>query len=364
MKIRRKFIHYKLSSILLIIGFAVSFICFFNCVNLYHLLTVKKREASQYQYKSQCEIYYSNQSGNVRLEDVFQIDQGNLVIDGLNLYRDNVNGMGLADVIVSQNEEFPYPVSEGKLPKSDADRKEPVIILGRNHKRDATYKDGNYYYTIEGMQYQVCAFLGSDKSDLFDGMLMVYYDSLPEVVKDKINADADMQMTFGSDMVNTTALMGDVRKQAKTLSDRIVVSPIDTGGMSMEVSGSGDADYYFIIFLFCMINVIIVSEYWIKSRFKEIAVRKIFGYTEKKISGVLYLDMMKNAICSIGVAVIIQFILQQCFEDYLLVYKSQFWYYMAYCVLFIVLFSAIIILYPLYLMRKETVLKKMISDCM
>lgn len=364
MKIRRKIIHYKLSSILMIMGFTISFICFFNCVNLYHLLSVKKQEENDYTYKSQSGLYGMKQEENIQIEDFLFSEQGNIVIKDYLLFRDMDSAMGLADIIMEQNEEFPYPVCEGELPKSEEEFDEPVIILGRGLKAETEYRDGNYYYYIEGQEYRVCAFLGSDKSDILDGVLMVYYDWLPEKTKAAINVENEYWMEIGSNKVNVNSLCGRLKENAKAISDEITIAIINDKPEVMGMAGVDERNQYLIIFIFCLFNVLIVSEYWIKSRLREIAIRKMFGYSEEKIYWTLYGDMIKNTAFSVGLSIIVQFVLKMCFEDYLLLYKSQFLYYMGYSVLFVVVLSAVMLLYPMYLIRKENILKKMISDCL
>ncbi len=362
LKIKRRVMHYKLSNLLLITGFVVSFICYVNCINLYHLKMTKEKENTKYQYVNQMVLFCSNQTDErFSLESVFEDLEGNLIVKELGMYRNAVTAEGITDVIVNQAEPLQYPVSEGELPVKDADITQPTIVLGREHKKDAVFMENAYYYEIEGIPFRVCAFIGSDSSDLFDYNVILYYRGMPEEIKHKIDFGEALQVVLGSNGADTYSVYEEMKKRAQSMDTHILVTAQNEKHLVMGQSESVDINYYFVIMLFCIVNSIIVSEYWIKRRYREIAIRQLLGYSDVKIFRLLLKDMIKNIICSMLAALLIQFLLYISFNDYIRLYASQIVYYVGYCILFIFILSLVMLIYPLFLLKKENILKQVIS---
>ena len=363
MKRYHNIIHYRLSSVLMIVGIVISFICFFNCINLYHLLETEKKDKNEYQYKSQMSMHYLNMGEEVILGDFLFSDKGIVRMQGVLLYRDKVDSLGSADVLLCQNEPFNYPVVEGRLPETDAEIIEPTVILGRKQLEDAVFEDGNYYFELEGVRCRVCAILGSESSGLFDYNVIVYYKGMEEALQDKVNKISDAEVLIESNQYEAQTICDMIYQQVREQTEEVMLS----AGSSIIIEGGqsagGDSDYYLIIFLFCFVNIVFVSEYWIKRRYREIAVRKIFGYSDKKIYILLYRDMVINVSIAVLIATVVQGILQCVFKEYLQLYKSQFGYYLGYSVGFVFLISALIMIYPFWQIRKDDVLKQMIAKC-
>lgn len=362
MKRYHNLVHYHLSSTLMIIGIAISFICFFNCVNLYHLLAMERKEEREYQYHSQMSMQYLNMGEDVILGDFLISDKGILRMRDVLLFRDQVDAPGLTDILLCQNEPLNYPVLEGKLPETDEDITEPTVILGHKQLENAVLENGNYYYELEGIRCRVCAVLGSENSQLFDYNIILYYKGMEETLHSVVDRVSTADIMIESNLNQAETVFETLMRQVNENTKHIMVSG-NSSAMVAERGVAEDSSYYLVIFLFCFVNIVFVSEYWIRRRFREIAVRKIFGYSDRKIYGLLYRDMVINVSIAVLIAVVVQISLQYFFDEYLALYKSQFGYYLGYSILFVFLISALIMIYPFRLLRKENVLKQMISKC-
>lgn len=363
MKRYHNLIHYPLSSVLMIMGIAISFICFFNCVNLYHLLSTEKTEKAKYQYNSQMAIHYLNIGEEGILGDYFVSDKGIIRMQDILLFRNRSDALGLADILLCQKEPLNYPVIEGNLPQTDQEIDEPTVILGRKQLEDAVYENGNYYYELEGIPCRVCAVLGSENSELFDYNVILYYKGMEEQLYDTVNSMYEADVMIESNQSQAQTIYEQLLQQIDEKTEQVVLSVGSNIIMLNEQHVDGDSSYYLIIFLFCLVNIVFVSEYWIRRRYREIAVRKMFGYSDRKIYVLLYRDMVINVSIAVLIAILVQIILQYFFRDYLKLYISQFGYYLGYSVLFIFIHSAIILAYPLRLLKKEDVLKQTIAKC-
>jgi hypothetical protein len=349
-----------MSSGLLIIGIVISFICFFDCINLYHLIASQKQDAKEYQYKEQIGGSYLNLGEEISLEDILRMDSGILRLQDVLLYRDASETPGLTQIIMSQQEPLIYPVLEGSIPKTDYEIENPTVILGRRQLEDAVYIDGQWYYELDGVMCHVCAVIGTEDSDFYDYEVLLYYQGLDAELKNRIDTMNELSFVIESNKDEVGEIFKQLQQRVQEKTSNIAIGTGSVNGDVNRIGVEQDTGYYMIILLFCIVNIIIVSEFWIKGRYKEIAVRKVFGYSDMKIYGLLYRDMVINATIAVGIAIIIQSVLQSVFKEYMQLYASQFGFYIIYSVLFIFAISGIIMVCPFFLLRKQDVMKRMI----
>ena len=321
------------------------------------------KKEREYRYNSEMSMQYLNMGQDVVLGDFLVSDKGILRMKDIVLFRNQAAAPGLTDILLSQKEVLNYPVLEGELPETDQNITEPTVILGRKQLGDAICQNGNYYYELAGVPCKVCAILGSKNSELFDYKVILYYKGMEKALHDVVDQVSTADILIESNLEQAETIFQTIAQQVDEKTEQITVSGVTGSVVSDERNAGEDSNYYLVIFLFCFVNIVFVSEYWIKRRYREIAVRKIFGYSDRKIYGLLYRDMVINVSIAVLIAIVVQIILQYFFKDYLTLYKSQFGFYLGSSVLFVFVLSAFIMIYPFRLMRKEDVLKRMISKC-
>lgn len=346
----------------MIIGIVVAFICFFNGINLYHIMITQSRENSYYSYKEMISCIYDSMGENISLGDLFNADKGIVRLSDINLYRDADNTLGLVDIIMCQNEELIYPIVEGKLPDVDKEINVPTVIIGRKQLANTKYHNGKRYYKLEGVDCEVCAVIGTEGSELFDYKILLYYKGIDDVLKKMIDRNNNISFVIESNLYETKMILKYIRDNAISNNYNVAIG----GGSSVynDIYRADDsAKMYILIFVFSIINIIIVSEFWIKARFEEIAIRKVFGYQDLKIWFLLYKDMIINVLIAIFIAVIIQIIFIALFKEYMVLYISQLPFYVLFCIVFVFAISAILIIYPFIILKKQEVTLQFISRC-
>ncbi len=363
MKIRRKLFHYRLSGFFLAIGFIISFICFFNGMNLRRLIVNEKKEEKKYRYKSEQNIDYYNPYGEYTTLDVLKSDEGNIILRDIWLYRNNADATGLTEVICTQNEPLNYPVIEGKLPESDEEVTVPTIILGIKLKEETNKINGHYFYTIENVRYRVCAFVGSDRSDIFDYKVILYAKTMHRSIWEKINTQSGAAGMIGSNKTSVNTIVKELNELASEQWEGVQITVSAIQSENAVVNSMDDSVFYYIILTFCVINMMLISEYWIKERYKDIAVRKMFGYANRKIVLFLYRELIKYAFIAVMIACGIQTILTVFIDEYLLLYFSQIGYYLIISLIFILLSCAVLMIYPLKIMKRDNIMQQVLKEC-
>lgn len=359
-KVKRKIIHYKLSSLLMIIGIIVAFVCFFNGVNLYHIMITESREGNLYRYKNVINCIYDSMGEKLSLDATLTSDKGIVRLSEVHLYRDGDNTLGLTDIIMCQNEELIYPVIEGEIPDSDKDISVPTVIVGRKQLANTTYCNGKRYYTLEGTDCEVCAVIGTEGSELFDYKIILYYKGAGKDLKKAIDQNSNLSFVIESNLYDTKMILKSICDNAISNEYNVAIGGGNSSDDDIYIVDDS-AKMYLIIFLFSIINIIIVSELWIKARYREIAVRKVFGYDDLKIYFLLYRDMIKIVFISVVIAVLIQVILKAVFNEYMMLYMSQLLFYILFCVVFIFAISALLLIYPFRVLKKCEMTLKFVS---
>lgn len=360
---KRKIIHYRMSSFLMIVGCVTAFICFFNSINLYHILITQRKEKDSYNYDRSVSGMYDSMGNDISLQEIFDTNKGIVRIYDLDLFRDYDEAPGLTDVIMCQNEELIYPVVEGNIPKTDDDINRPTVIIGRGLVDNTIYRDGKHYYQLEGVDCEVCAIIGTKGSELFDYKILLYYKGLKNELKTAIDRNDRMQFVIESNGEDVDNVLKDLKNNINDQGYKVALGGGEGITDNEMLTVDDYANNYLIIFLFCMVNIIIVSELWIKARYKEIAIRKVFGYSERRIYRMLYCDMLVIVAVSVCISSIVQMILNHIFREYLLLYSSQIIYYIAYIIFFILVISIIIMIYPFVLLRKQDMVNQLITKC-
>ena len=329
-------------------------------MNLYHLMSMQKKESKEYEYVSHKQCNYLNMGESVDVNELLAVSKGIVRVQDLLLYRDSSQAPGLTDVIMTQKEKLNYPVVEGEIPETDADIEEPTVILGRGFLADTTEQSGKRYYTLDGISFRVCAVIGTKSSDLLDYKVIIYSKGASDSIRRKWNTLENMTFALESNKANTDEMLKEIQVNVKQSGKKIAVN----GGGTMEDRLPGidsDGKYYVIVLLFCIVNVVIVSEYWIKRRYKEIALRKMLGYSDGRIYALLYRDMVINVSAAVGMAVVIQVIIQNVWKEYIQLYMEEFGYYIGISVLFVFGISAVFMCYPIKILKKSDILQQLMA---
>lgn len=114
-------------------------------------------------------------------------------------------------------------------------------------------------------------------------------------------------------------------------------------------SASEEENFYMIISVFAIVNCIIISEFWIIRRKKEMIIRKLWGFSDFKIFCLLYKDMLLNSGTAVVLVIIIQGIIQILTKNE---YGNLLIQDLFMGIIFTIISSFIIILLPLYKIRE------------
>lgn len=278
------------SSWLLLIGVTVSFFAFINASDIYDNVQNAADEINEYKYKSMYSIHLSDFfDGNVLLNGLKQIP-GNIVAVGNYLYINQTEKYQETEIMIKQNEKLAYPV---RIIDKDGD-----VYIGKKLE-EACYKNkGILYIKIENKAYRVAGIVSSNNTDVLNYKIIILNDS--QLVESVLEGGS-ITVECGSNLYGLNQFVsgfydeneGNAYIDFNRISDRY----IEVG------SETSNQEFYIVISLFAMINCIVISEFWILRRRKEIIIRKLFGFTNRHLFGYIYSQIVK--ISAIAVCIIL-----------------------------------------------------------
>lgn len=190
------------------------------------------------------------------------------------------------------------PIIKGRFfNESDFDKGYKLIVIGKKLQKDIEKKNGDDYYYYNNDYYKVIGIMGDSKEES-------YYDS-----RIYINFDYFMKK-------NTNAIADDLTIDAGAYTKKIfssIVSQYKNDGVTVEElppkyeSPLSDklknrykenvSDMVKVIVLL-IINILLITSYWIKKRTKEIAIKRSMGATRMRISLEILFELSLTSILS------------------------------------------------------------------
>lgn len=281
------------SSWLLLIGVAVSFFAFINASDIYRNVQIAAAEINEYKYKSMYSIYISNFSnGEDLIEEIKQIP-GNSVSVGNYLYLDNSDKYQETEIVVKLDENLAYPV---EIIDSDGN-----VYIGKKLEDECYKKDGILYIDIEGKAYRVAGIISSNSTDVLNFKIVILNDLK---LVESILENGSLTVECGSDLYDLNSPVNSFYNDNGT-DAYIDINSISTRYIEVG-SENADQEFYMVISLFSIINCIVISEFWILRRKKEIIIRKIFGFTNKKLFFYIYKQIVSISAAAVVIVLLME----------------------------------------------------------
>lgn len=213
-----------------------------------------------------------------------------VVLKEMMLFSDAENTARLVDVVVNE----PAGVSG--------------CVIGDNLEGILERQKGGFYIRLAGDLYPVAEIIDG-KGGALSYIVEVPYEILSEAARKQV----EMRMTLASvllesDRVDTAASREMLENTLSEMTGEAIFVKGYTNAEVVNVSRDKKLVFYLCAFayLFCIANCIIVCEFWIFQRRREIAVRRAYHVTDGKIIELLFKDMM----LIVGTACLLYLVLQ------------------------------------------------------
>lgn len=331
----RECFRYKISGIAMVSCFVVSMLAMHYGISIYNNILQEHLEKNNYKY-----AYELTMNGIVQsLDDIPRLSKSakcNMKIRWVMVHDDMENVTKVIDVIVSSYEEK-WPLISGsyateKMLKS----KEKIILIGQNRVQDAYSKDGGMYYKISGEEYRVIGVVGSEKSSIFDGCIILYMDCLGKQVEKSITDSAQgLNITLESDTSDVNEVYDRYIKGSYSMAKSEASDEQDMY-LSTVVPSYNEKEYCIIIYLFSLACIWLVIKFWLTQRTHEMKICRAFGFSNKKIVLRLFYSIASMFLVSMAIFLLIVFVLQIVMKNLMAEYRLFF--SLKYIALYILIF--------------------------
>lgn len=298
----------RIATYILFVGIAVSFFAFLDGAALYQNYLTALYEINDYSYRETYMISITDSGHAEEIVDALMECPGIAYLDDTLVYVDDsekYNGSFLKMLV--QNEPLIYPVLEGTIPESVPMKRQ--VVLGLNLEEYCEEKADGRYIMLDGEEYAVTGIIGG-RSDVLYAFDIMYDPDCRQECIDLLNSTGYIYVMLVSNKGELEDFVLEFAGQVQNLSEEsyLYYEKAEQATEYMD-AGMTDRDFYLLICIFSIVNCIIISEFWIIRRKQEIVIRKIWGFNNLRLMGILYTDLLKISMLAIVAVWLLQFFL-------------------------------------------------------
>lgn len=327
--ILRSIFRYKLTAIFFIMGQVVVYVTILGALGIYNKAYQKEQDRVNSQYKNRIEMNVVKLNKSDIISSCNDnVECGNVILKNVSLYFGERNGDNRKpEIIISMNEQNTYEMVSGRLPGTEPeDKGKKIVALGRSQFKYAYEEEGEYYVTFENEKYQVIGIIGNKNSDYLDYAIVFNENCIGDNVRTVVNNMKKYTILLGSNKYELDSTY-------KAVYNNLIRADANAVIESKSISGNGQSvvdstlqkeniSINYIVFIFCMINCMLMSEFWIIERKKEFAIRRTYGYSRLKIIAAISRDIIVLGILSFVIYIVGHGVVSLIFESN--VYSIEF----------------------------------------
>lgn len=334
---------YKVVSIFIIICFLSAFIALYNGVIATNQIIEQINAKNEYQYVYQEKFMVDFKDYKINCEKllnlVTNIKEGNISIDGLSLFLDQTSSIHYPEILLKQNEALSIPCNDSinKLPENN-------IILADNYIKENMVTSNKY-------QLNVYVFLDTEKYPFTKGTIIIGAKDYFKIVNDVMDENI-LNFNISSNKENIYQTSLELKNIIKQNYPNATIYSIETTNNEniFQSNISGQSIIFIGLFMFALLNTMIISYYLVFVRKREIAIRKAFGFTNARIIKMLMKDIGELVVLSAIIGIVLQLII-----DLVITHNFSFYNYITLLLpmlICIVISIAVAVIIPIRLVIK------------
>lgn len=311
-KIMHSVFRYRLTACFFIIGQLIMYVTIFGALGIYNKAYQKEADRLAALYKNRIEMsVVSLNKSDILSACPDGVTEGNIIAKKVELYFGERKSTNIKpEIILAVNEKLPYVMESGRLPgTSEEDYGKRLVALGRSQYKYAYEENGKHYVTFENETYEVTGVIGNKGSDYSDNAIVFDNRCLGENVRKAVNEMKEYTIAIDS---NTQELNDTYKKVYNNVYGMDVNSAIE----SHSISGNGQSTVEQtlqkenikinkVVYIFCILNCMLMSEFWIIERNKEFAIKRTYGYGQLRLIGGIARDILILGVASLVIYVVV-----------------------------------------------------------
>lgn len=291
---------YSVVGTLIVLCFFSAFLALCNgLLSVFQASNLLQKE-NQYAYTNevQATIRTANAiSSTTLLELMKDVSTCNVYLENMNIYFDQIDSVYRPSILLCQNETISLPTTR---PVSDLPM--GYIIAPSSNVM------GNTELSIHGNTFSIYEVMDTEEYPFITGLFVVngsdYFEAFPEAL-DETNT---IILRIASNKSDVYSAYSSIKASLATLIPEASISSSDivfTNSVFQSVL-SQENIISFGLFLFALMNTIIISYYWVVVRRREIAIRKAFGASNFSVIGMMAGELLKLIGFSAVIALVVQ----------------------------------------------------------
>lgn len=294
---------YMTISILIIVCFLSAFFSLFHGFSSIIQAEQNVKKEIKYGYQNEVRMYIESIE-DMNIEDIlilgYQIENCNIYIDDLRFYFNECEDVFCPEVLLCQNENLPYPTKKGRCEISENE-----ILIPSNIVIDSDE------IRIHGYRFQICDEIDTVQYEgLKDYFVLQAEDYFRAFEQEKITKTIQLKICSNKVDIYDTYIKLKEMIQKKYPNSYISYDEIERNSTIFSGLFSGKTILGLLLYLFALLNVMIISFYWVNVRKREVAIRKAYGATNQEIIVLLLKEMLIIITISAVIAFLIQMLIQ------------------------------------------------------
>lgn len=292
---------------------ALIMLCFFSaflalCNGL--LTTAKASEAvrteREYAYTSETTVYIRSTNG-MTYEDlaalVSSIKNGNIYLDDMRIFFTEVSGTFRPELLLKQNEALSLPPTVSGTKEINFIPENGIIAPSGVGSIEALTAKDQRLDIIEKNDTEKYGFLVSrfvmNASDFF------------RIFPDALEGGTYITLIISSNKTDTSEIFSELKQNAAELFPKAAVTGYKKESKASAFRNADSTENMISagLFLFALINTVIISYYWVTVRRREIAIRKAFGASNFRVIAKMTAELLALIGASAVLAMITQFMI-------------------------------------------------------
>ncbi len=288
------------------VSFLIAFIVIFVVLSYAEQIEMINDDTENGSYKSELRLNFTKGSDKIDFDRLFNNVGGVILIEDVVVSADDVNQEYAASVIVHSEEPVMYASGKSEIDLKSLEDEEYPIVLGRYFSAVAGDKKE---FSIDSVNYNVIGTERGYKSEAFDKQITLWYDKIGNFTKTHIDQSDLYTIKICSNTMSAETVYNNILKNIYDVCPgcRLIVLPEQSENFT-AYEKKENKNYFFILYLFCIVNCMISAQFWVMERKHEIAVRRACGFSELKLFSALYADLLKPAAFSLILCILFKFI--------------------------------------------------------
>lgn len=309
-KIFNKIFRYRLVSIYFILSQLVILTAIFGVLNTINKAYAKENDRLKALAKNRIELNIDTfAKKDILSYAAVNVDVGNVLAQGrMSVEVAQIGNTNRCEVLLAVNESTPYPMIRGHIPDKETDNGRNCVALGRDKYRYVYNRDGKDYITLGQEEYEVVGVIGSPVSDYWDYKIVLNIDCMSDSLKQSFSSLSNISLTVYSNKEDIMEIYNKVYSNVVNVDNTcniVSYSKKDTGESTVsETLQKENIKTNVMVYTFCLINSIIISIFWTVQRKKELAIKRVFGFSNIRMIA----DIAVNLLLLMIITVIMYFV--------------------------------------------------------